>query len=138
MVNMELAKARNISEENIERINAIHDALEKMIECYSLECDYSHAHQMITNAEFALQELWGFTQDARYHTWVNKLTQQHLKLMYDGRSFWCNDNKTKRTLNAPFYQGQLIGVGNGFIDIGVAYHRIVGNISEIVEVPTGV
>lgn len=133
--NMELAKARNISESNIDHINAIHDALEKMIECYSLECDYDSVIEMFHFAEFTLQELWGFTRDARYHTWVNRLTQQHLNLMYGGRTFWCNDSKVKRTLTGPFHQGQLIGVGEGFIDINVAYHRKVGNITELVQIP---
>lgn len=78
--NMELVKQRGISDENVERINTIHEALFNLIDAYTLECDYKATCELITQADYGLQFLWGFSHDSRFHTWVGRLAAKHLRL----------------------------------------------------------
>lgn len=135
--NMQLAKQRGISQENIEAINTLHELLERLISSYTLEVDYQEAHELIRSVEFTLQKLWGFPQDELFHTWYKKLNQRHMELTWVGRMFRDMDSGTQRTIRGrhDVRERGIFGVGMGFIDFGVAngYHRIVGNLVEIKE-----
>lgn len=133
--NLELAKQRGISQENIEAINSLHELLERLISCYTLEVDYQEALDLVRSTEFTLQRLWGFSEDSLYHTWYKKLNQRHMQLTWIGRTFRDMDSGTQRTIleRHGVRERGIFGVGMGFIDFGVAggYHRIVGNLKEI-------
>lgn len=135
--NLELAKQRGISQENIEAINSLHQLLERLISSYTLEADYQEARDLVRSTEFTLQRLWGFSEDSLYHTWYKKLNQRHLELTWVGRTFRDMDSGTQRTIRDrhDVRERTIFYVGMGFIDLGVAngYHRIVGNIVEITE-----
>lgn len=135
--NLELAKHRGISQENIEAINNLHELLERLISSYTLKVDYQEARDLVRSVEFTLQRLWGFSDDSLYHTWYKKLNQRHLELTWIGRTFKDMDSGTQRTIRErhDIRERTIFYVGMGFIDFGVAggYHRIVGNIVEITE-----
>lgn len=134
--NLDLVKERNISDENVERINAIHEGLEQLIDTYSLECDYDSTIELIRQAEYALQDLWGFNLDTLYHTWVNVFNQKHFKLQWVGRTFQCVETGAVRTIPEDIYQRQIITIsGNSAIDLGVAngYSRTIGNLTEVFD-----
>lgn len=135
--NLDLTKQRGISQENIEAINSLHELLERLIASYTLEVDYQEARDLVRSTEFTLQRLWGFSEDSLYHTWYKKLNQRHLELTWVGRTFKDTDSGTQRTIRErhDVRERGTFSVGTGFIDFGVAngYHRIVGNLVEIVE-----
>ena len=89
--NRELAKQRNITEQNIAYIDEMHSLLEKLIESYTLEIPYEEALELVHSAEFTLQELWGFPKNASYHTWYKKLNEKAFCLTWQGRKFKCLD-----------------------------------------------
>ena len=68
--NRDLAKARNISRENIVAIDALHEMLEKLIASYTLEIPYEEARDLVRSANMTLSNLWGFTYDERYDQWL--------------------------------------------------------------------
>ncbi len=136
MINMELAKQRGISQENIEAINALHELLEKLISSYTLDVPYQEARDLVRSVEFTLQRLWEFPQDELYHTWYKRLNQRHMELTWIGRTFKDMDSGTQRTIRErhDVRERGLFAVGMGAIDFGVAggYHRVLGNLKEIV------
>jgi len=136
MINMELAKQRGISQENIEAINALHTLLERLIQSYTLDVPYQEARDLVRSVEFTLQKLWGFPQDDLYHTWYKRLNQRYMELTWIGRTFKDMDSGTQRTIRErhDVRERGLFGVGTGAIDFGVAggYHRVLGNLKEIV------
>lgn len=136
-INLELAKQRGISQKNIEAIKSLHELLERLIGSYTLEVDYQEARDLVRSTEFMLQRLWGFSEDSLYHTWYKKLNQRHMELTWVGRTFKDMDSGTQRTIQErhDIRERGTFGVGMGLIDFGVAngYHRIVGNLVEIVE-----
>ncbi len=135
MINMELAKQRGISQENIEAINALNILLERLIKSYTLDVPYHEARDLVRSVEFTLQRLWEFPQDELYHTWYKLLNQRHMELTWIGRTFKDMDSGTQRTIRErhDVRERGLFGVGMGAIDFGVAggYHRILGNLVEV-------
>lgn len=134
--NRDLAKARNISQENIEAIDALHEMLEKLIASYTLEIPYEEAHDLIRSANMTLSNLWGFTYDQRYDQWTPRFEQRHMELVWAGRTFKCQETGTVRTIEAKDVGVcRLWGCGKGVIDFGRpnAYSRIIGKIVEITE-----
>lgn len=135
MINMELAKQRGISQDNIEAINSLHELLEKLIQSYTLEVDYQEARDLVRSAEFQLQKLWSFPEDERYHSWVDMLADKHLELQWAGKTFECQSTGERRTLTKnDTHERNFIAIGACNIDMGVAggYHRVLGNLKEIV------
>lgn len=132
-MNYTLAKERNISDVNVALIARFHVLLCRLIDSYTLEEDYYEAKELVRSVEFLLQDLWVFSRDERYHTWINKLRDRHLSLQWEGKQYLCEDTDTVHTLKGPFYEGQFIPVGNGAIDIGRigAYSRCIGNIHQL-------
>lgn len=134
--NLELAKQRGISQENIEAINNLHELLERLISCYTLEVDYQEARDLVRSTEFTLQRLWGFPEDESYHSWVDMLADKHLELVWSGRTFECQTTGARRTLTKhDTYERNFIAIGACNIDFGAAgaYHRVLGNLVEITE-----
>ena len=132
--NRELAKARNISQENIEAIDALHEMLEKFIASYTLEVPYEEARDLVRSAEFTLQKLWDFPQDECYHTWYKRLNQRWMELRWLGKTYRCAKTGVTFTVTKPYvYEKNFIGIGICGLDLGVAggYNRIIGNLKEI-------
>lgn len=135
-VNMVLANRLGISQENIEKINAIHEDIATLVDSYEIESPeiYTSTRQQITRFEFMLQELWGFRQNASYHTHVQRLADKHLQLEWVGRVFQCVKTRKVKTIEkADVYECGTWCVGECMIDFGRAgaYSRIVGEIEEI-------
>lgn len=135
-VNMVLANRLGISQENIEKINAIHEDITALVDSYEIESQeiYTSTRQQITRFEFMLQELWGFSQDSRYHTHVQRLADKHLQLEWVGRAFQCVKTRKVKTIEKEDVSERgTWGVGECFIDFGRAngYSRIVGELEEI-------
>lgn len=134
--NLELAKARNISRENIEAIDALHEMLGKLIASYTLEIPYEEARDLVRSVEFTLQRLWKFPEDSSYHSWADVLADKHLELIWAGRTFECQTTGKRRTLTKhDTHERNFIAIGACNIDFGVAgsYHRVLGNLVEITE-----
>lgn len=134
--NLELAKQRGISQENIEAINTLHTLLERLISSYTLDAPYQEARDLVRSAEFTLQRLWGFPEDESYHSWVDMLADKHLELQWAGKTFECQTTGERRTLTKhDTYERNFIAIGACNLDFGVAggYHRALGNLVEVVE-----
>lgn len=133
--NLELAKQRNISQENIEAINALHGLLERLIACYTLAVPYQEARDLVRSANMTLSNLWGFTYDERFDIWSTRFNRRWLELTFAGRTFECSITGEKRTIKPEdCYECSFVPIGNSFLDMGVAggYHRVLGNLKEIV------
>lgn len=129
--NRELAKQRGLSEDTISHIDFIHDKLDFLLENAKYIEDRDEAVETFREAEYALQELWNFSKDSRYHTWTNHLREEFREDDYLGAVYRCNDSHETRTINAQeLHGGVLVGVGKGFIDFGGVV-RIVGNLERI-------
>ena len=133
--NRELVKQRNISPENVEFIDKIHELLEKLIDSYSLEVDYEEALNLVKSANKALSDLWGFTYDERKDQWTPRLKQKHLELCFVGRTFEETTTGIRYTIQPEdVYECALIRIGeSAYVDVGRAgfYSRFGGNIKEI-------
>jgi hypothetical protein len=128
--NLELAKERGLSDEDIFEINKLHEHLEALIG-YSIAADWSkEVEDAIHEFEFQLQRLWKFTEDKRFHTWAPRYA---FLCQWFGRSFRCLDTGETITLGKDIHPKQFISFGNCAIDLGVlnCYSRKIGNIQEI-------
>lgn len=129
--NIELIKSRNISNENHLKINVIHQQLIDMIEMSPTipTLDRGHLYERCRDLEYALQRLWGFTEDSRYHTWCDRLTRRLREHDYTGVTFQCTTTGAKRTvelIDITLNEYVLFGVGKGFVDFGGYNVRLVG------------
>ncbi len=135
MINMELAKQRGISQENIQAINTLHTLLERLIQSYTLDVPYQEARDLVRSAEFTLQRLWQFSVDERYHTWYKRLEYRYLELKYAGKTFKCTaTGHTKTIEECQCFPKSFIVIGDSALDMGVpgSYHRMIGNLVEVV------
>lgn len=131
-----LIAERNIPEEDVQRINRIHESLELLFDTYTLDCDFKSTKALVQQANEALQKLWKFPVDPRYDSWTQQLQKKHFCLQWVGRKFKCKDTGMTAVITQEEAQEHnLVGVGKGFIDLGVVngYHRIVGNIEELIN-----
>lgn len=128
--NPELVKQMGVSDENVRRINVIHDELDAClneIDEYLTEIDRVRLLKHISDLEFSLQRLWGFTEDRRYHTWRERMRKRLREVDYLGRTWRCTITDEERTVrSADLDSGKLFGVGKGFVDFGDGYTRVVG------------
>lgn len=137
MINMELAKQRNISQENIEAINALHELLERLISSYTLDVHYQEARDLVRSANMTLSNLWNFTYDERFDQWTPRFEQRWMELTWLGKTYECQDTGQRRTIQKEeVYQGNFIRIGNCYLDLGRAgaYHRVIGNLVEVFPV----
>lgn len=130
-VNLELAKEKNLSEDSIENINFIHNALSYLIDNAENIDNPDSAFELFTEAEYTLQRLWGFSEDHLYHTWTRRLHKRYREIEYLGAVYRCNDSHETRTIDSHDLQsGVLVNVGSGFIDFGGVV-RIVGPLERV-------
>jgi hypothetical protein len=72
MINLILAKERNISEHNIRKIEVAHEAIDALFSTplhNPTKEDIERLNTMLEGLEFYLQYLWGFDLDPTYHTY---------------------------------------------------------------------
>ena len=132
--NPALVKERNVSPENVEYINQMHELLTKLIDSYTLDIPYDEAEAVVKSANKTLSDLWGFDYNPRYDQWTPRLAQKWMNLTWGERIFKCKDTGEEVLICGDMiYEGSFIPVGNGVIDIGRtnSYHRIIGNLEEI-------
>lgn len=130
-VNMELAQARGLTNTQIMMIDTMHDHLEAVISNTTLDHDHAELSAYVHSVEFKLQELWGFSQDIRFHTWAVRLRKHIRELEYFGVVYRCKETGETRTIDSQALHGmRLVQVGNGFIDFGGVV-RIVGKLERV-------
>lgn len=135
-VNKALAKQRGLCEVQIAKIEALHEDCDTILREYKAD-GFNFLKlklELLTRFEYALQELWGFPMDERYHTRGILLKNIHLQQEWVGRTFECLETTIKVTIReANVAEGALLCVGNGFIDFGRAggYHRFGGKLREV-------
>lgn len=131
-----LVKSRGISDDDVVMINTLHAHLEMFIDETKAGDDYEARLAHVRSIEFQLQDLWGFTRDSAYHTWVNKLSDRFRELKYVGRTYRCKETGLERTVEYTDLKiasyGYLFVVGKGFIDFGGYNVRVCGDL-EIVS-----
>ena len=133
--NLDLAKARGISDDDIAMINVLHEHLEMVIAETTKDDDREERIKHVRSIEFLLQDLWKFTRDSDFHTWVHKLYNRFRELDYVGTTFRCTETGSKRVVERVDLhlgsKGYLFTVGKGFIDFGGYHVRIVGPLERV-------
>lgn len=126
-----LGAARGIPEEDLLKIDHLHEVIENYIR-KALEEDYWQDVVIVClqDLEYELQYLWGFHQDKEFHTYWK---QYLFRKAWYGRKFRCLSTGVEFTMPVDVRQGECYAVGEGFIDVGwhEAYYRIVGSIAEV-------
>ena len=66
-INLELAKQRNLSENAITAIEAIHEGLHKFLLRPTMYAKAENCAEIVHGVEYTLQMLWGFPADRKFH-----------------------------------------------------------------------
>lgn len=129
-VNLELAKERGLSKEDIQEINKWHELIDYYMELFVGKPWKQEVQDILHNAEYQLQNLWKFPQYKSYHRYAPRYA---FLCTWVGRTFKCLDTGETITLGKDIYPKQLISFGKCAIDLGVlnGYSRKIGNIQEI-------
>lgn len=131
MINIQLVKSKNLSEEAINKIELIHDKLSKLMSRAGLGIFNQSVCDKIEQLEFELQDWWGFELDESKHTY-KKLYRWRCDWI--ARRFKCLETGEVFQIPDDVYYNQFFKVGNGFIDVGNEYYcRFGGKIQEIVD-----
>lgn len=128
MINMQLAKECNLSEEAIEKIQSIHNELESILLNVKGN-DYDEAtFNHIENKEFELQRLWGFEEDKDFHTWNHEYV---MLSTYLGVTLRCEATGKSYTLECKDIKvGNHIRVGKCSLEfMGGAYTLRTGKLT---------
>lgn len=129
--NAELVKARGISDEAVAEINELHTIIDGIVDNYSRTDDFYSTVSTVRELEFRLQALWGFNQDSRYHTHVNRVTRKHKEVNYLGVEYRCLQSGVSHIISEEdMSSNRVIPIGRGFIDFGSVV-RIVGDIAKV-------
>lgn len=124
-----LGALRGISEKDLVKIDQIHENIHRlMITGLVSACPERDLiiESRLTEADIMLQDLWNFTIDPAYHTYVRLY---RFRREWHGRKFRCIRTGEEATIDATnVKETDCIAVGEGFVDLGRfgAYHRTVG------------
>lgn len=133
--NLDLAKARGISDDDIVMINVLHEHLDMFIAETTKDHDREDRIAHVRSIEFQLQDLWKFTRDSDFHTWIQLLHNRFRELDYVGTTFRCTETGLQRVVGQVDLhlgsKGYLFIVGKGFIDFGGYHVRIVGPLERV-------
>lgn len=131
VINKDLAKQRNLSDESIAKIEEIHTQLSKLLARAGLGVFNTSVYNAMQQLEFQAQDLWDFPQDPRMHTWC-KLYE--FRCQWVGRSFKCNETGVEVTLPLEIFEGDFIPVGKGFVDVGRLHcYARFGGVTEVTK-----
>lgn len=129
MINLQLVKCKNLSEEAVSEIESIHYKLNKLMCRASLGAFNQSVYDRIEELEFELQDWWGFEKHESKHKY-KKLYQWRCDWI--ARRFKCLETGEVFQIPDDVYYNQFFKVGNGFVDVGDGYYcRIGGNIEEV-------
>ena len=116
-------------------INVLHEHLEMFIAETTKDDRRKERIAHVRSIEFRLQDLWKFTRDSDFHTWVHKLYNRFREIDYVGSTFRCTETGLQRVVEQVDLQlgskGYLFTVGKGFIDFGGYHVRIVGPLERV-------
>lgn len=115
MINMRLAKARGLSDEEIEKIEYLHWVLELCLEHGCLHGYDEDKYKAVEQFEYLLQDLWGFPRDSGRHTWKHRYK---FKSQWAGRTFQCNTTGKKFTIPNSVEERDFYSFGEAFVDVG--------------------
>ena len=115
MINMQLAKDRGLSDEDIEHIEYLHWVLELCLERGCLQGYDEYVYEAVEQFEYMLQDLWGFPQDSGYHTWKHRYK---FKSQWAGRTFQCNTTGEEFTIPNSVGERDFYSFGKAFVDVG--------------------
>ena len=130
--NRELAKRRDLSDEDISQIDEIHEQLESLITKRSPLGVFNQAvYDKIEDLEFRAQELWGFPQDKNFHTWKHVY---EFKCQWVGRKFRCTKTGEEFTIPEDVYETAFYKIGEGYVDTGrLNFYSRFSGVQEIKE-----
>lgn len=129
MINLQLVKSKNLSQQAISEIESIHDKLTNLMSRAGLGVFNQSVYDRIEELEFELQDWWGFERDESKHT--------HKKLYewrcdWIGRRFKCLETGEVFQIPDDVYYNQFFKVGNGFVDVGDGHYcRFGGKVKEV-------
>lgn len=128
-VNLKLAEKRNISPEDIEELEEIHEWLEMLLARATLGVFNESVYARMEAFEFEAQKLWGFPRDATLHTWC-KLYK--FRCQWVGRVFVCDTTGVEFTIPEDVQECDFFPIGQGFVDVGRldCYSRM-GGVTEV-------
>ena len=115
MINMQLAKARGLSDEDIKQIEYLHGSLEL---CLGRGCLHGYdedLYKAIEQFEYLLQDLWGFPRDVKEHKWKHRYK---FKSQWAGRTFRCNTTGDEFTIPNSVEERDFYSFGEAFVDVG--------------------
>lgn len=121
--NPTMANALGVSQENRNKIDAIHKILELAVG-EDLYPEFFHSiYKTIEDEEYRLQSLWGFPQDGSKHTWKNLYK---FRVEWSGRTYVCNTTGEEFTVPWDVRERDFYAFGEAYLDVGTldGYYRI--------------
>lgn len=115
MINMQLAKAQRLSDEEIEQIEHLQGRLGLHLEHGCLHGYDEDLYATIEEKEYLLQTLWGFPEDSDYHTWKHRYK---FKSQWAGRTFRCNTTGEEFIIPNSVEERDFYSFGEAFVDVG--------------------
>lgn len=127
-----LGASRSLPEVVLEEIDMLHTEIEiYMVWALMQRIEETAVQVTLRDADFRLQDLWGFPRDERFHTYFKKF---RFRKAWYGRRFRCKETGDEFTMPIDVQEARCYSVGGGFVDVGRldCYSRRVGNIEEVV------
>jgi hypothetical protein len=129
--NPELVKEMGVSADKALIIDSLHEQLDYIIDNADCSEDRSQTSTLVTDAEYKLQELWGFTRNSLYHTWGKRLQRRFREIDYLDAVYRCKETGARTVISSQaLHSGLSVRVGLGFIDFGSVV-RLVGPIERV-------
>ena len=127
-VNKELAISRGLSDDDIARIEDVHERIDGLMNVGIRRPGMWAEEQLeehITALDYVLQYLWGFQMDKSRHRYLN---EYRFKKQWFGRKIKCVSTGEVFTIPFEVRECDFFKVGDGFIDVGRldAYCRMAG------------
>jgi len=125
-----LAEERGVSSANVQEINKLHEKLNTLIVAWAKEPFSEERKEEIHQIEYALQRLWGFSQDRDYHTWA-KLYE--FRCQWVGKQFICKKTGAVFAIPDDVKERDFFSFGKCAVDVGRlnAYSRLIGDVEAI-------
>lgn len=102
MLNADLIKERNLSEEIVNKIVDVHECMEDVLDNPE---DYDDPVALVEQYELWLQRLWGFTQDRNYH--IHWMRIKGCKCPKGDNRLWTGLDRRFISTNCPWhYKGE--------------------------------
>ncbi|MNQ26039.1 hypothetical protein D3C85_392640 [compost metagenome] len=128
-----LGKQRGISEAILQEIDTLHILIDNlMLSAIKENVPAENIKDILTEADFMLQKLWGFPQDGKYHTYYKKY---QFKKQWAFKKFRCKWSGEVYEIPFDVREREFFQVGEAAIDVGVlnGYHRLVGEVEEVTQ-----